>query len=127
MHEEHDGIAFGFNPDDYLTENSYPRSESARRIDEDLARNRFGGPNQAVARSLLLVGLRFTGVDIRSPLDPARVPALAIGASRCMDADVQRHLVDYVEHGGRLLLCGEVPAVRPDRRTRHGAQVTRST
>lgn len=109
MHEERDDIAIGFNPDDYLTENSYPRSDATRRIDDDLARNRFGGPNQSLARSMLLLGLRFSGVDIRKPIDPANVPALAFGSSRYMDATTQQRLVDYVGAGGNLLLVGEVP------------------
>ena len=109
MHEERDGIAIGFNPDEYLTENSYPRSEATRLIDDDLARNRFGGPNQSLARSMLLLGLRFSGVDVRNPIHPATVPTLAFGCSRYMDATTQQHLVDYVSAGGKLLLVGEVP------------------
>ncbi len=98
-----------FNPDDYLTENSYPRSEATLRIDDDLACNRFGGPNQSLARSMLLLGLRFSGIDIRNPIDPATVPALAFGSSRYMDTEAQQHLVDYVTTGGKLLLVGAVP------------------
>ena len=109
MHEERDEITIGFNPDDYLTENSYPRSEATQRIDDDLARNRFGGPNQSLARSMLLLGFRFTGRDIRQPIDPATIPALAYGSSRYMDLTIQQVLADYASAGGSLLLVGEVP------------------
>ena len=111
MHEEHDGIAFGFNPDDYLTENRYPDSQRTAEIDADLARNRFGGLNQQLARSLLLLGLRFPAVDIRHPLalDPEMVPAVAIGGSLYMDHGTQITLVHYLDRGGRLLINGEIP------------------
>ncbi len=109
MREEHDGLAFGFNPDDYLTENSYPGSDPVRAIDDDLARFRFGGPSQGLARSLLLLGFRFGAVDIRRPVDPADVPCLCIGSARSMDEAVQRNLVEYLTGGGTLVLNGAVP------------------
>ncbi|HEV2528679.1 MAG TPA: beta-galactosidase [Thermomicrobiales bacterium] len=109
MREEHDGIAFGFNPDDFLTENTYPGSAATREMDDDLARFRFGGPSQGLARSLLLLGFRYGAVDIRHPIDPEQVPCLCLGSARSMDEPVQRNLVDYLNRGGTLVLNGAVP------------------
>ena len=109
MSPEYDGISFGFNPDDYLTENTYPGSDTARAIDADLGRFRFGGPSQSLARSLLLLGFRYGAVDVRQPFDPSAVPCLCIGSARSMDESVQRNLVAYLTGGGTLVLNGAVP------------------
>ncbi|WP_020576004.1 beta-galactosidase [Actinopolymorpha alba] len=111
MDEEHDDLAIAFLPDYFMTESVYPASSTMREIVDNLERHRFGGPGQMMARAMLLAGYRFGAVDPqRRPIDPGDVPVLAVASARYMDAGVQGGLADYLRAGGRLLLCGEVPA-----------------
>ncbi|MDQ3168271.1 MAG: beta-galactosidase [Chloroflexota bacterium] len=108
--EERDDVVFGFIPDYYLTESAYPGSGTMTQIESDLARTRFGGPNQSLARAMLLAGFRFGALDLQSaPLDPVSVPVLALASARMMDPALQTRIADYVEGGGKLLLVGELP------------------
>jgi len=115
MHEEHDGLAMGFVLDYFMTESVYPKSHKMREIVDNLARYRFGGPGQLLARAMLLGGYRFGAVDLQAAsesgsLSPESVPVLVLASARYMDASVQSTLVRYLTAGGRLLLVGEVPA-----------------
>ena len=111
MDEEHDGLAMGFVPDYYLTESVYPTSTVLKEIVDNLGRYRFGGPGQVMARTLLLGGYRYGAIDLQNAtLDPATTPVLALASARYMDGPVQEAVTQYVIAGGRLLLCGEVPA-----------------
>ncbi len=108
--EERDDVLFGFIPDYYLTEVAYPASGAMSQVTDDLARTRFGGPNQSLARAMLLAGFRFGALDLQSvTLDPATLPSLVVASARLMNPALQTRIADYVEGGGNLLLVGELP------------------
>lgn len=109
MQEEHDGIAWAFIPDYYLTEYCYPNSASMKEIRQDLEARRAGAW-EIVGRAMLLAGYRFDAVDIQNkPISPAEVPVLVLGSARYLDGAIQQTLVDYLTAGVNLLLYGEVP------------------
>ncbi|GAA4988014.1 beta-galactosidase [Actinopolymorpha pittospori] len=112
MDEEHDDLAMGFVPDYFMTETAYPKSTLVREIVGNLERHRFGGPGQLMARAALAAGYRFGAVDLqdREALAPRTTPVLMLASARYLAAPVQSRLVSYLRAGGRLLLCGEVPA-----------------
>jgi beta-galactosidase len=110
MEEEHDGLAFAFIPDYYMTEYKYPASARMNAIVANVEANRGPGAWESVARAMLLAGYRFGAVDIQDkPLDSAGAPVLVLASARYMDGDLQRKLVDYLTAGGAILLYGEVP------------------
>jgi beta-galactosidase len=106
--EERDALAVGFIPDDFMTESVYPGSAAMGALRDDLVASRFGGPNQAIIRGLMQLHLRYTAVDLQDPAS-AMPPALALGSTRAMAAEVQRRLAGWLRDGGRLFLVGEVP------------------
>lgn len=116
MSEQHDDVALAFVPDYFMTESVYPSSALAKKISDNLSRHRFGGPGQMMARAMLLGGYRFGSVALdrsyarNAPLTPDLVPTLAFGSASYLSREVQVALVEYLQAGGRLLLCGEVPA-----------------
>lgn len=116
MSEQHDDVAMAFVPDYFMTESVYPSSVLAKKISDNLARHRFGGPGQLMARAMLLGGYRFGSVALdpsyarNAPLTPDLVPTLALGSASYLSGEVQTELVEYLQAGGRLLLCGEVPS-----------------
>ncbi|HET9493198.1 MAG TPA: beta-galactosidase [Chloroflexia bacterium] len=110
MDEEHDEPAFAFIPDYYMTECSYPASNSMSAIVANLEANRGTAAWDNLARALLLANFRFGAVDIQNgPLDPQTIPVLVLASAGYMDRDVQQKIVHYLTGGGRLLLYGEVP------------------
>ena len=118
MDEERDDIAIAFVPDYFMTESVYPGSTGLREMVDNLERHRFGGPEQLMARALLLGGFRFGAVDLqRATLTSDTTPVLALASASYLDATVQEHLVRYLTAGGRLLLCGEVPSYDLERRS----------
>ncbi len=111
MDEEHDDLAMAFVPDYFMTELVPPKSTVVREIVDNLGQHRFGGPGQLMARALLLGGFRFGAVDLQAgTLSPDTTPVLALASARYLDAKLQETLTTYLLSGGRLLLCGEVPA-----------------
>jgi beta-galactosidase len=105
--EEHDGLAIGFLPDYFMTENVYPGSETMRSMADNLKRDRFGGPSVALARMLMHLTYRYTGRDLQhGALDPAVMPVLVLASARYMAPDIQQKLVEYLHAGGKLLLQG---------------------
>jgi beta-galactosidase len=117
MHEQHDGVAFGFIPDYFMTEYHYPASPRMQAIVANLAANRAGGAWEIMARAMLFAGYRFGAVDLQGappfvgipPLDPTTTPVLALGSARYMAAEIQQRLADYLRVAGGILLYGEVP------------------
>lgn len=110
MEEERDNVAFGFIPDDYMTEYAYAGSKIMKEITGNLEENRARGGWEVMARAMLLAGYRFGSVDVQHrELDPAKTSAIALPSARYMQERVQRKLARYVRSGGRLLLYGEVP------------------
>ncbi|SDX14088.1 beta-galactosidase [Paenibacillus sp. CF384] len=110
MNEEHDGVAFAFIPDYYMTEYRYPKSEKMNEILKNIEANRASGGWEIMGRGMLLAGYRFTSADIQNkPLDPVTTPVLALPCARYLSAAIQRKVADYLNAGGGLLLYGEVP------------------
>ena len=110
MREEHDGVAWAFIPDYYMTESRYPLSAKMKEIVENLEANRGRGAWEIVGRAMLLAGYRFGAVDIQNrPIDPRSAPVLVVASARYMDRGLQQKLVDYLRAGGGILLYGEVP------------------
>src|SRR5207253_3207223 len=62
MHEEHDGVAFAFIPDYYMTESWYPASDRMHGIVANLEANRGQSAWENVARAMLLANYRFGAV-----------------------------------------------------------------
>jgi beta-galactosidase len=118
MDEERDDVAMAFVPDYFMTESVYPGSAPLRDMVDNLERHRFGGPEQLMARALLLGGYRFGALDLQAgDLTPDTTPVLALASASYLDAGVQERLVRYLDDGGRLLLCGEVPSYDLERRS----------
>jgi beta-galactosidase len=112
MDEEHDDVAFGFIPDYYMTECSYPGSRAAGELARNLDANRGRWAWDTMGKAMLLACYRFGAVDIQNrTLDPDSTPALVLASARYMDHAVQHKIVSYLQSGGRLLLYGEVPSL----------------
>jgi beta-galactosidase len=110
MEEEHDGVAWGFIPDYWMTEHRYPKSEAMRRIVSTLETHRGYAAWETVARAMLMAGYRFGAVDVqRAPLAPSTTPVLVLPTARYLDEPTQRRVAAWLRDGGRLLLWGEVP------------------
>lgn len=110
MNEEHDGVAFAFIPDYYMTEYRYPGSGIMKEIFDNLEANRSYGAWEIAGRAMLLAGYRFGSADIQNrPIDPKAQPVLVLPSARYMHPDIQQKLADYLKSGGSLLLYGEVP------------------
>ncbi len=112
MEEEHDGVAWGFIPDYWMTEHRYPKSEAMRRIVSTLETHRGYAAWETVARAMLMAGYRFGAVDVqRAPLAAASTPVLVLPTARYLDEPTQRRIAAWLRGGGRLLLWGEVPSL----------------
>ncbi len=110
MDEEHDALALGFIPDYYMTEFRYPGSTVMQTIAGNLEANRSYGAWEIMVRAMLLNGYRFGAVDIQNgALIASRVPVLALASARYMSEDIQRKLAAWLQHGGGLLIYGELP------------------
>jgi len=110
MEEDRDSVAFAFIPDYYMTEYRYPDSAIMREIVENITMHRGAGAWEIVARAMLLGSYRFSSVDVQNKeLDPEVTKVLVLPSARYMDREVQLKLVEYLQHGGGILLYGEVP------------------
>ncbi len=110
MDEDRDSVAFAFIPDYYMTEYRYPDSAKMREIVDNITMHRGAGAWEIVARAMLLASYRFSSVDVQNKeLDPEVTKVLVLPSARYMDKDVQQKLVEYLKHGGGILLYGEVP------------------
>jgi beta-galactosidase len=110
MEEEHDGVAFAFIPDYYMTEYRYPESARMLEIVGNLEADRGPGAWEIVARAMLLGGYRFGAVNIQDrQIDPVTTPVLVLPSARYMAGQLQQKMVDYLRAGGGILLYGEVP------------------
>ena len=109
---EYDGVAIGFVPDHYLTEHHYPGSAQRTAQIADLERYRGFGPRDLIARVMVLAGFTFPAVDLQEGVPETK--ALVLTTGRTLSREVQQNLVDYVEHGGKLLLVGLLPEVDHD-------------
>jgi len=105
MHEEHDGIALGFNLDYYKTAYRYPGPAEEYVQQLEWVRGLLEG----LTRNMLFNGFRFPAVDLLRKEIDAR--AVAFVCSRYLAADIQRKLADYVLGGGNLFLMGELPTL----------------
>ena len=103
-----DDVVLGFIPDYFLTELSYGPSKSIEIIHQNLKKFRCATQIDYITRALLGSHIHFTGRDLsEDEIDKEKV--LVVLSARYMAKEIQEKLVDYVEHGGRLLLFGEVP------------------
>ena len=110
MDEDRDSVAFAFIPDYYMTEYRYPESTKMREIVDNITMHRGAGAWEIVARAMLLGSYRFSSVDVQNKeLDPVVTKVLVLPSARYMDREVQLKLVEYLQHGGGILLYGEVP------------------
>lgn len=110
MNEEYDDLHFAFIPDYYMTEYHYPTSDTERAFIGNLTGNRAHASWELLARSLLLKGFRFTGMDIQNkPVDVKKTGVLVVPSARFMSKAIQEKLVNFISSGGQVLLYGEVP------------------
>lgn len=110
MDEEHDGMAFGFIPDYYMSEFRYPGSAVMQTVCGNLEANRSYGAWEIMVRAMLLNGYRFGAFDIQNrALVPYEIPVLALASARYLSEDIQRKLAAWLNGGGGLLLYGELP------------------
>lgn len=110
MEQQHDGVAWAFVPDYWMTETRYGPSSVMNEIVDNLEANRGQGAWESMARAMLLAGYRFGAHDVQNRhFDPQTVPVLVLPSARYMHAELQQRLVEYLEAGGRLLVYGELP------------------
>ncbi|MBO1004006.1 beta-galactosidase [Pseudogracilibacillus auburnensis] len=110
MDEERDNIAFAFIPDYYMTEYRYPESEKMREVVSNIEANRGSGSWESMARAMLLMGYRFSSIDIQNKsFSTEDTDVLAIPSAKYMSANIQEKLVGFMKAGGNILLFGEVP------------------
>lgn len=105
-------VALGFVPDHYMTEYRYPGSAREGGFVAELERFRGSGPREIMTRALVTGGYAPDAVLLDRPdalkgFGHDRV--LALAPTPYLDGELQRALIDWVEHGGRLLLSGPVP------------------
>jgi beta-galactosidase len=104
MDEEHDAIALGFLPDYYATDVKRPGPIMALATQLEAAR----GPLEGLVRSMLACSLSFPAVNLQADIPPT-TEAIALASASCLDQDVQRRLLAFVESGGSLFLYGRMP------------------
>lgn len=110
MNEERDSVAFAFIPDYYMTEYRYPNSQKMAEVLRNIEANRANGAWESVGRALLLLGYRFSALDIQNkPFSVKDASVLALPSAKYMDKHIQEKLVSYIEEGGNVVLYGEVP------------------
>lgn len=106
----YDAIAMGWMPDYFMTESAYPGSESVKAIYKNLKTHRAGNMWNVVTKLLLLRTINPKVVNLQSATyDLHQHPVLYVESARYMASDVQRRLLSYVQHGGKLFLGGEFP------------------
>lgn len=110
MNEELTGVYYGFIPDYFMTEYTYPKSQKMRQIVDNLQANRLGSAWEIIAKVALLKGIPFGGIDLqRKPLNPKVHRVIFFSSARYLDPVSQTRLVEYVREGGHLLITGELP------------------
>ncbi|MCU9612673.1 beta-galactosidase [Caldibacillus lycopersici] len=110
MNEERDDVAFAFIPDYYMTEYRYPHSKKMREILANIEANRGAGAWESVGRALLLLGYRFTALDIQNKqFTKENAAVLVVPSAKYLDQTIQSKLVQYMNEGGTIILYGEVP------------------
>ncbi len=110
MEEEHDNIAFGFIPDYFMTESYYPNSTIMKEIVRNIEANRCGAAWEIVAKIMLLQNYRFGAIDIQNKeIDINKTKVIVLASARYMSGIIQHKLTDFLNNGGGVLLCGEVP------------------
>ncbi len=105
---QYDDVAFGFIPDDYMTEYHADKTHEARGMYAAITELRAGNCWDASVRSLLLLGVMPRVVNLQSP-EPVAQRCLIVASTPYMHADLQRRLADHVLSGKSLLLHGRVP------------------
>ncbi|GEM03312.1 glycoside hydrolase [Halolactibacillus miurensis] len=110
MNEEHDDLHFAFIPDYYMTEYHYPDSDIEKAFVGNLTSNRAHASWELLARSIILSGYRFTGIDIQNrPIDVKDAGVLVVPSAKYMSEVIQDKLVAFIAEGGRALFYGELP------------------
>jgi beta-galactosidase len=109
MTEETDDIYLGFNPDDYMTEYTYPKSELMKSYKQNLEFHRETVVWDLVLKHLLLLHYRFKAIRLDQMIDVTKVPVLIYQTSKYMDDTLQQRLISYHQEGGTLILVGELP------------------
>lgn len=110
MYEEYDNLSFGFIPDYFMTESYYPKSVISREIVHNVTAHRAGLAWDIISKLLLLMNYRFTSINLQSQtIDIEKTKVLVVPCARYMSKDLQVKLVDYLNTGGKLLICGELP------------------
>lgn len=103
-----DNVAFGFVPDDYMTEYHADRTQAAREMYAAITDLRAGNCWDASVRSLLLLGVMPRVINLQ---DDSRIDqhCVIVAGTPYMSAQLQRKLADHVLSGGSLLLHGRFP------------------
>lgn len=103
-----DSVSMAFIPDYFLTEAVYDKSDKMRKMYHNLKRFRCEGQIDQVGRALLGHHISFDVVDVQNEEIPMG-HALVILSARYMPQKVQQKIANFLEHGGRVLLYGEIP------------------
>lgn len=103
-----DSVSMAFIPDYFLTEAVYDKSDKMRKMYHNLKRFRCEGQIDQVGRALLGHHISFDAVDVQNDEIPVE-HALVILSARYMPRKVQQKIVSFLEHGGKVLLYGEIP------------------
>lgn len=103
-----DSVSMAFIPDYFLTEAVYDKSDKMQKMYHNLKRFRCEGQIDQVGRALLGYHISFDVVDVQNEEIPMG-HALVILSARYMPQKVQQKIVNFLEHGGRVLLYGEIP------------------
>lgn len=108
--EETDQLRFGFIPDYFMTQYSYPKSEKMGAITQHLERFRGQNAWEILGRSLLLANFRFQALDIQQQtldLDPSIVLVLVF--TKYLNQQVQEKIAAFLKQGGKALIYGLCP------------------
>ncbi|HYO89178.1 MAG TPA: beta-galactosidase [Candidatus Limnocylindrales bacterium] len=96
----------GFQLDTFMTEVHNPLTRPAGDI---LTHQRDVILFDFLARGLALTQRPFDALELaRARLDAAQTPVLWVAMDKQCDPVVQQKLVDYIQHGGRLILVGRL-------------------
>ena len=102
-------VTLGLVPDYYMTE--YRMKNAA--ICDELRFYREEYLYEGMGKAMSILNLTYDGYNLASPapLDPEKMPAMAVFLTRYLDAEIQRRLAEYLEKGGRLLIFPTVPVM----------------
>lgn len=99
---------FGFIPEYYSTEHFREHGIDVSDLEFKRDVSIFDG----VIRGLKLLNYNFGGINLSntaSVLDPSSVKSLWVFSYKRMPLRIQKSLVDYIIHGGRLVIFPEIP------------------